>query len=242
MKKFLIIGDSCLDEFVYCKSMRLAPDLPIPVLEIEKISSNPGMAMNVYRSVSHLSDSTEIITNTDWQQQKKTRYVDSKTNHAFIRVDSISPIDPLSNLPDLSTFEHIIISDYNKGFLTEQIITNILSGHKSVFLDTKKRLGSWAKNARYIKINDYEYKRSIEWLDKGLESKIIHTKGKDGCEFQGKDYPAEKVEVADTSGAGDAFMAALVTKFADCSDIVEAIEYANFMASSVVQQKGVTGL
>ena len=47
MTKILVIGESCLDEFVYCDAERLAPDLPIPILEIKEVRKNPGMAMNV---------------------------------------------------------------------------------------------------------------------------------------------------------------------------------------------------
>ena len=49
MPKVLVIGDSCLDTFVYCKVERLAPDLPIPVLEEIERTLNPGMAANVFR-------------------------------------------------------------------------------------------------------------------------------------------------------------------------------------------------
>ena len=33
-KKILVIGDSCIDSYAYCRSTRLAPDKPVPVLEV----------------------------------------------------------------------------------------------------------------------------------------------------------------------------------------------------------------
>jgi sugar/nucleoside kinase (ribokinase family) len=60
-----------------------------------------------------------------------------------------------------------------------------------------------------------------------------------GCEYQGKRYPTEKVEVKDLSGAGDTFMASLVVKFVETNDIIQSIKYANQCASKVVSQKGV---
>jgi sugar/nucleoside kinase (ribokinase family) len=107
-------------------------------------------------------------------------------------------------------------------------------------LDTKKVLGGWASEAKYIKINDYEYKNSKPFLTKKLESKIIHTIGGDGCEFQGKRYPVNRSEVKDTSGAGDSFMAALCVKFLETQDIYESIKFANCCASEVVKHRGVT--
>ena len=88
MSKILIIGDSCIDEFVYCSTERLAPDVPIPILNVLETKLSPGMAMNVYRNIkTHISE-CEIITNPNWQENKKTRYMDLNTNHAFIRIDS----------------------------------------------------------------------------------------------------------------------------------------------------------
>ena len=38
----------------------------------------------------------------------------------------------------------VIISDYDKGFLTAEDIEYIYTNHPQVFLDTKKILGNWA--------------------------------------------------------------------------------------------------
>ena len=48
-----------------------------------------------------------------------------------------------------------------------------------------------------------------------------------------------EVEVKDSSGAGDSFMAALVIKFVQTQDIEQSIVYANSKASEVVSKKGV---
>ena len=61
-----------------------------------------------------------------------------------------------------------------------------------------------------------------------------------GCEFQAKRYPVDKVEVKDTSGAGDSFMAALCVKFIETQDIHESIKFANLCACEVVKHRGVT--
>ena len=50
-KKILVIGDSCIDSYAYCRSTRLAPDKPVPVLEVLDTVNTPGMAYNVFRNV-----------------------------------------------------------------------------------------------------------------------------------------------------------------------------------------------
>ena len=158
-KNILVIGESCRDIFVYCDAKRLAPDLPIPVLNIRNQVENVGMAKNVHRNILSIHSACEILTNSDWNNIIKTRYVHADSNHAFFRVDSPHDINPLS-LGEVSyDYDLVVISDYNKGFLTEDHIEQISSKHSLVFLDTKKILGNWAKGASFIKINDYEYKR-----------------------------------------------------------------------------------
>ena len=55
-----------------------------------------------------------------------------------------------------------------------------------------------------------------------------------------KQYKVKKVDVKDTSGAGDSFMAALVVNYLKNNDIDKAIKYANDCASEVVKHRGVS--
>jgi len=239
MKDILVIGESCLDVFVYCHATRLAPDFPVPILQKVSEMENPGMAMNVQRNIqAHLP--CDIFTNSDWRSHTKTRHVHENTNHMFIRVDSGGSIEPI-NLEKLDLdYQLVVISDYNKGFLSPDSISDICDRHPNVFLDTKKILGQWAEGAKYIKINDYEFRNSEPLLTETLRSKIIHTMGGRGCEFMNTQYPVETVDVKDTSGAGDSFMAALVIRYLQTKDIGKAICFANESAAEVVKHRGVT--
>jgi bifunctional ADP-heptose synthase (sugar kinase/adenylyltransferase) len=239
MPKIQVIGESCQDVFIYCEAFRLAPDLPVPVLQESRVKKNPGMAANVHKNIITRVTDCSLITNKNWEGITKTRYVHEKSNHLFFRVDSPHLIEPF----DLSNFdfnsEIIVISDYNKGFLTESVIQEIFNSHNCVFLDTKKVLGPWAENAAYIKINDYEYQKSLPFITNSMESKLIHTRGSSGCDLGGVNYPVELVSVKDTSGAGDSFMAALVIEYLQTRDIIASIKGANFAATNVVKQRGV---
>lgn len=248
MKKILVIGDSCVDVFRYGKVNRIAPEAPIPIIVPERETSNPGMAGNVVRNLEALECSVDFITNNDKIQ--KIRYVCSKYNHLLLRVDEndkcqqINP-DILVNT-DFKSYSAIVISDYCKGFLTENdikfISTSTHNDYPPIFLDTKKRLGNWAHNVSYIKINHQEYENNKEILNKDskLKSKTIVTRGKYGCDYQNKNYPTKEVPVKDVSGAGDTFLAGLVAEYTRSKNIEYAIRFAQECTTIVVQKSGVS--
>ena len=243
MKKVLVIGDSSRDIFVYCNALKLCPDFPVPALEVVNQTENPGMAANVQRNIKVLLDSCDLVTNNNWQEVTKTRYVHAQSNHMFFRVDTSHKLDRIDlSIIDYNAYDLIVISDYDKGFLTEDDINEICWHHANTFLDTKKILGVWCQHAKYIKINDFEYENSKPYLVPEIKNRIIHTMGGEGCEYKGKRYPVKKVEVKDVSGAGDSFMAALVVEYCRTDDIIKSIEFANKCASEVVTHRGVTVL
>lgn len=240
MKTILVIGESCRDIFVYCDSTRLCPEAPVPVLNVIHERENPGMAGNVRRNIESLFKKVDICTNDDWYDITKTRYVHEDTNHMFFRVDSTQDIQRVDVKKINLDYDFIVISDYNKGFLSEDDIEYICSRHSNVFIDTKKIIGDWISKAKFIKINDYEYKKSEKFLTEEIKSKIIRTMGGLGCDYLGQRYPTKNVEVEDVSGAGDTFLAALVVKFIKTNDIIKSITFANECASKVVAKKGVS--
>ena len=242
MKDILVIGESCRDIFVYCDAARLCPDIPVPVLTVLNQTENPGMAKNVQRNIVSLFKDCDIFTNDDWYYITKTRYMHEKTNHMFIRIDSNHNVPRCDVRTIDMNYAIIVISDYNKGFLKNEDIEYICKHHCNVFLDTKKILGSWANQAKYIKINDYEYNNSKSFLNSTLEERLIHTKGGDGCFFRDKHFPVKRVEVKDSSGAGDSFIAGLVCEYLISNDIEKSIHYANSCAQVVVQHRGVTSI
>lgn len=199
--------------------------------------------MNVYNNMHGLSESTiDIATNKNWTDTTKTRYVDFRTNSIVVRIDIKDKILKRCNLNEINFDEYsaIVVSDYNKGFLTEEDIEKISNKHPVTFLDTKKILGSWCKNIKFIKINEFEYERTKHMLNDQLLNKMIITLGPGGAKFNEKIYSVPEVEIKDTSGAGDTFIAALVTKYVETEDIDESIKFANACATKVVQKKGVS--
>jgi len=240
--KILVVGDSCTDIFRYGEVNRLAPEAPVPVIKPDKEISNPGMAGNVVANLKALGADVDFITNET--EIRKVRYVCSKYNHMLLRVDENDTCEPFNTGSlYLNKYDTVVISDYCKGFLSEEDIKTISQFYQStIFLDTKKVLGDWAHNVNFIKINSVEYNRSKEQVDNDsiLQSKTIITRGKYGCNYQGKNYPTQEVPVKDVSGAGDTFLAGLVVEYARTQDIDQAIKFAQECTTIVVQKTGVS--
>jgi D-glycero-beta-D-manno-heptose-7-phosphate kinase len=242
MKKVLIIGDSCTDMFNYGKCERLSPEAPVPIFVPTRSTGNGGMASNVYENLKALGIECDIITNDI--RPVKTRYVDEVSNQMLLRVDMNDEIESIS-INDLMSIKYheyyaIVISDYNKGYLSEEAITYICNHHNLVFMDTKKEINNWAYGAEFIKINDREFKANSHNLTKEYNGQLIVTHGKEGASLWFNKFPIEREhEVRDLSGAGDTFLAAIVAKYVETKDINAAIQFANKCASWVVTQKGV---
>ncbi len=240
----LVIGDSCQDVFCYCECDRLAPEAPVPVLDYKYEQKSPGMAYNAYRNIKSLGVDCEIETNSNWRVIKKTRFVDTKTNQMFFRFDSCGKYNRIKlNTINFLNYDAVVISDYDKGFLKEDDIEAISNIHNLTFLDTKKEIGEWAKNISFIKINELEYNKSKNiFQDIKFKNKLVKTLGSKGCEHKDKIYSVPEVEVKDVSGAGDTFLAGLVSTFVHTEDIEKSIKFANKCATEAVSQKGVVSL
>lgn len=240
--KILVVGESCKDVFQYGKCDRLSPELPVPVFVPTTKTENPGMAGNVKNNLVALGVDVNLHTNLNWQDITKTRMVEFKNNYMFLRIDEHDGEYGRSDLKqvDFSLYDAVIISDYNKGFLTEAEIKYIAFSHPLTFLDTKKPVGNWCKNISFIKINNFEFQKAKGNMNKDILSKLIITLGPEGASHNGNLYPVPKVETRDVAGAGDAFIAGLAVKFVETKDIGESIKFANNCSTKVVQHRGVT--
>ena len=250
----LVIGDSCKDVFIYGDIERISPEAPVPVFKPTHEESNDGMAKNVANNVESLD--MHIYTITNGNSIVKKRYVENRSSQMVLRVDEhdycdrikIKKLQGIMNnkfqsytlMGTVDKIDAIIISDYCKGFLEESDIEHICKYNKNVFVDTKKKLGKWIKDADFIKINELEYiKNYILLSDDEFKDKLIVTLGSKGCRYNGKSFPVKEVPVKDVSGAGDTFIAGLVRGYLDTNSIYEAIKFAQECTTKVVQKHGV---
>ena len=227
--KILLIGDSCTDEYVYGTCERLNPEAPVPILRFNRKETTRGMAWNVRENL--MSFGIEVFILTNKESIIKTRYIDEKSNQHILRVDDEGVCDPMDyELPE-DEYDALVISDYDKGFLTEKKIQELVDWFDGpVFIDSKKT--KLPKKDCYLKINEIESK-----LLKGYKNLIV-TKGAGGADYNKVNYPGEKTKIVDVVGAGDTFLSALVYFYLLCGRIEEAIPYANKAAAIAVQNFG----
>lgn len=250
-KKVLVIGDSCIDIFWYGRCDKLSPEAPTPIFIPEYKLNNMGMCYNVYNNLVALNVDVDIITNTKYPI--KTRYVDEKSTYTLLRVDENDYVDNVEksilDSIDYEKYDAVVISDYNKGFLTKDNIRLISNNHPLTFLDTKKEMGSWCDNIKFIKVNEREYNKNIYYLENIHQHDSIITLGKKGAMLLSKKMGVLQkkyflndnvVNVIDISGAGDTFLASLVYSYLIDKNISKSIYFANKCSSWVVTQKGVS--
>lgn len=245
--RFLVIGETCSDRFCYGESKRLCPEAPAPVFVPEYGENNFGMAHNVYRNMlaidkeihkgTPIENKIELFTHET--EGHKTRYIDKQSNQMFLRVDTDSyPF--CYNLPDnIEEYDAVVVSDYNKGFITNKLLKEIGDRSKLSFLDTKKKFDrDWASLFSFIKINEKEYKEN-GW--KYMCDNLIVTKASKGCWYNDKDYPIQNPsDIRDVSGAGDTFLAAFSLSYSLTKDIEASIILAQNCCQKVIKKKGVT--
>jgi D-beta-D-heptose 7-phosphate kinase/D-beta-D-heptose 1-phosphate adenosyltransferase len=213
----------------------------VPVVKIVETFSLPGMSSNVDNNLKQLGIDADFVTNNTLI--KKTRYIDKRSGQHLLRVDDEPEIVPWSgriHLSPIEQYDAIVISDYNKGFLSYEHIETIIRSVKCpVFIDTKKQdLSRFGAPNVFVKINEHEYKNRYS-----IPQNLIITLGGDGASLkmignEDKTYPTKSVEVMDVCGCGDTFMAALVAQYLFTNDIEKSRIFANIAAGITVQHRG----
>ena len=241
--KIAVIGDACIDTYIYGSCERLSPEGPVPVLNRKDEYHTGGMSSNVYNNLVNMSCGIVHHYSNDKYKMEKIRFVDEKSNQLLLRVDlndvcdriSIEQIQEVKN----QTYDAVVVSDYCKGYMTDEDIVDLGLSSPISFLDSKRVLTRDIVGAfNLIKLNEYEYKLNKELADR-YTKKFVITLGSKGVMFLGELYPPPKVlQTYDVSGAGDTFLAAVVSKVMDKSGISEAIRFAQECCNKVIQERG----
>ena len=242
MSRILVIGERCTDIFVYGISKRKSPEGNGPVFVPISETYGLGMAGNTANNLMAMG--LDVDTYFDKGTITKTRYVNQDTNELYLRLDEndITNRIDIFDLPDLTKYDVVVISDYCKGFLTEEDIAKIASLHSLVILDTKKKLGDWCKDITFIKVNRQEFQNNFGVIKEHdwLFDKIICTLDRGGAMYKTQTFKITPIDSADVSGAGDTFVAGFVARYLDSEDIEVSIDWANYCAGEVVKKKGVS--
>jgi D-beta-D-heptose 7-phosphate kinase/D-beta-D-heptose 1-phosphate adenosyltransferase len=158
-----------------------------------------------------------------------------RSRQHIVRIDEDVQCQPIDLIPELGfDFDAVVISDYNKGTVTYELIEELIKHFNGpIFVDTKKtdlkRL-----NGCFVKINELEYN-----LIKSECQDLIVTLGDKGVRYNNFIFDAPKVEVSDVTGAGDTFLSALAYAYLNTQNIELSIPFAINAATVTVQKLGV---
>ena len=204
------------------------------------------MVLNVLNNLSAFRGDIEIDLLTNKEKIFKERFIDIKTGQHIMRFDTgdgkkLKPLD-ISKIKNIKDYSLVVVSDYEKGFVTPKIAKNIKAANKEnvpVFVDTKKKNIDCYIGA-IVKINEKEYNS----LETGFfEEDIVVTLGPLGARWKGNVYETSPVQVSDVSGAGDTFLSTLAISYINNNRNMEtAIRKAVKAATYVVQKSGTYSL
>jgi bifunctional ADP-heptose synthase (sugar kinase/adenylyltransferase) len=241
--KILVIGEICEDIFIYGDCKRLSPEAPVAVLNPIETLTNEGMAGNVVNNLRAIGKDVYIDHWHQTQRITKTRFVEKKSNHMLLRLDegeeNVTPMNTLYGaLEEISKYDIVLVSDYDKGYITEEWLKMIGKVSKLSILDSKKKLTREIIDSfTFVKLNEKEAENNKDLKEC---KNIIVTLGSRGASYDGNLYasPAPK-ETTDVSGAGDTFTAAFILKYFETKNVGTSIIFANQMAAIVVSKRGV---
>ena len=296
-RRILVIGDLMLDRFVWGKVSRISPEAPIPVVEVQSVSSMPGGAANVVNNICTLGGNGAIAgvagkdnDGLELSQQLKKRGADInglilspkietvvKTrviahHQHVVRIDRDHSLDGDETVSEklmtylgknASNADAIILEDYGKGVLTDELIRKSsqlakkrgcivtadpkiehdldFSGITAITPNLAEACYFAGKNIKRIK--DIEEVGNI-LLQKWKGTSILVTLGEKGmCLFENNMKPrhiiAKPKDVFDVAGAGDTVIATLTLALASGASLYESAIIANIAAGIVVQKSGV---
>jgi len=166
-KNILVFGDVILDKYIFCRTIKMSHEAPIPVVEIKNREYRLGGAGNVAANISSLGASVtlvgtcgndefsneitkllkekninnKIIYNEKNETIVKSRIISDKKQ--LLRIDKEKLYKPEKNHIIDGKYDGIIISDYAKGTISKYMIDKLknkaIKDNIPIFLDPKPK-------------------------------------------------------------------------------------------------------
>lgn len=281
-KKAVVIGDVMLDEYIEGDASRISPEAPVPVVKIQKEIYELGGAGNVASNLRSLGADVSLfscIGNDEngkklkelfqvkeiktffsecSQTIKKTRVICRGTQ--LLRIDKeedsskkFSDIIKLKLKEKCAEADIIVISDYAKGNITEEISEILKEFREKVIANPKPQNKRLYKGFLLISLNEKEAEEMSkeknvylagQILKEELGSNILITRGEKGMVLfshkmpEAFDIPTYAKEIFDVTGAGDTAVSAIALAIASGSTLNEAAIIGNHAAGIKISKRG----
>lgn len=289
-RRILILGDLMLDRYLWGQVDRISPEAPVPVVEVQKESMNLGGAGNVCHNLVSLGASALLVGVVgkdeagQWIRDNapedrgivqdvvrpttiKTRIIAHHQQVVRVDQEKKEPIsdevqEKIYSLLKQEDYEGIVISDYNKGLISQDLMKKILPFARKadlpVFVDPKVSNFRHFSPVSLITPNHHEAESivhfpcrsdlDVERAGQRILSQIstrylILKRGEQGMsvfDTQGSVFhiPTIAKEVFDVTGAGDTVIATASLALLSGASIQEAALLANAAAGIVVGKLG----
>lgn len=217
------------------------------------------------RMISSLGIETILCAGTE--TMVKHRYVKEGKNEYLFRSDSFKSFSSGSRSTFLKSLDHflpahrfdaVILSDYNKGTICEEVVQRLKGRSDLNVVDSKRVDLKLFEGFSILKVNEHEYSVQVSrgpyTCVESLFDYVVVTKGKKGselrqCEKQAsgpnryvvhtENFPVISVPAKDVTGCGDTHTAAMTFSLVkNNGDVRSAVKFANACARNVVQKFG----
>ena len=283
----LVVGDIMLDITIIGTVSRIAPEAPVPVVHVREEEHFLGGAGNAAANAAALGGKVILagLVGKDGAAQKVRHLCNelgitccfvereeptiqkmrvTSIGQQLVRIDYEQPYASKDRSQLLEVVgsqipyaDVIILSDYNKGTLTSELIHSILKSGKPVVADPKPENLSMFSGAMLLQPNHLAVEKATgrlirteedvtqagRELASQLGSNLLITRAEAGMTLVEKTgnvthVPTQAREVYDVTGAGDSSIAAAALAIACGGTLREAVILANQTAGIKVGKRG----
>ena len=228
MLKYLVVGDTIVDEDIFLKASGLSLESPTLKTTYTTTKVNYGGAANVAKFLTEMDMDVTFITSlspkyvemldlkvkTFYQGKDniKKRYwvTHGDSTYKYLQINDVNDgsICPIIDV-DVSDYDVIAFSDYRCGFISDEFILRCLSSGKKTYASSQ--ISSHPSNYHRYMECDYIVCNETESKFVERDNNVCITKGRRGCSLNGVEYfPFPVNTVVNTIGAGDCFYAAFL--------------------------------
>jgi bifunctional ADP-heptose synthase (sugar kinase/adenylyltransferase) len=236
-----VVGDGFIDRYWIGKIRGLSAEAPIPIIDIVGMKDFPGGALNVTANLTSLGGDCFYLERVQQNVPIKNRLL-TQEDLQIARWDEEDWCRPYerADLVELVEADALIVSDYGKGTINEEVIQILRNFTGPVFVDTKGDPSVWIGAGQVVmfpNLQEYHrYRLKYSWFPQ-----VVLKRGAEGLAWM--EYgqvifqrPAMAGFITSVNGAGDSVLAGFVRAFTQNHPLVECLEFANDVAGIAVEK------
>ena len=239
--KIIVLGDAFVDRYWVGRAVGMSAEAPIPTVKLDYRKECPGGAANVRMNLTSLGVDGRFLFPPLSRAQNwpiKNRLLVGDTQLARWDEDDFCMPYQREDLLELLDADGIVVSDYCKGAISEEVIQVLKGVNIPLFVDTKGDPKVWVDSSAVLfpNLKEFrEFEESYSWLPQ-----VVLKQGDMGMGLMqfGRvilSRPAMAEKVVCVNGAGDTALAAFVVAYLSGGNLEYCLEWANAAAGVAVE-------